>query len=240
MSERSLILNGPQVRATLAGKKTQHRILVTDATSRGNWKVSELDLGQAYVDQGPSPAGNPGPYLHAPVTRAGLKARDWPADDRVVDRLYPRFSVGDRVWVRETWAHDAGSANCEDHHCGLQHHIWYRASEKQSVADSFAGSARWRPSIHMPRWAVRIVQEVTEVRAQRLQAISEDDAKAEGCDGRVPLHAYTGIRPRYVYLGMQEGKFIEQFSMLWDHINRKRATWASNPWVWALSFRLVS
>ncbi len=82
---------------------------------------------------------------------------------------------------------------------------------------------RWRPSIFMPRWASRITLEVTQVRVQRLREINEDDARAEGV---VPLQ-------------MDAGSCLPSFEGLWDSINVKRAPWASNPWVWAYTFRVV-
>jgi hypothetical protein len=76
----------------------------------------------------------------------------------------------------------------------------------------------------MPRWASRIQLEVTEVRVQLLQEISDDDARAEGCSG---IPDVVDVTPR------------EEYSHLWDKINGKRAPWASNPWVWAVIFRRI-
>jgi hypothetical protein len=91
--------------------------------------------------------------------------------------------------------------------------------------------ARWKPSIHMPRWASRILLEVTEVRVQRLQDISEEDADAEGVQvdldviDRIPYPAHP---------------FKDAFVKLWDTINAKRGHgWETNPWVWAVSFRRI-
>lgn len=98
-----------------------------------------------------------------------------------------------------------------------QPHVEYRATS-ESVGP-------WLPSIHMPRWASRIFLEVTEVRVERLQAISEEDACAEG----VP--ASNGAAPT--------GWARQNFADLWDEINGVRAPWASNPWVWAITFRRV-
>ena len=83
----------------------------------------------------------------------------------------------------------------------------------------------WRSPIQMPRWASRITLEITEVRVQRLQEISEEDARAEGI--RSAANGAT------VLLGSTP---IEAFAALWDSVNAKRAPWASNPWAWAISF----
>jgi hypothetical protein len=116
---------------------------------------------------------------------------------------------GDRLWVRETWQENTPPSG-----------YIYRADDVAGHIDS-----GWRPSIFMPREACRLRLEVTDVRVQRLQDISEQDAKAEG----VPTRTYTdgrGFEP--ATLG---------FRYLWDSINAKRAAWDSNPWVWALTFR---
>jgi len=85
----------------------------------------------------------------------------------------------------------------------------------------------WRPSIFMPRWASRITLEIEDVRVQRLQDISERDARAEGMlpAGANPAH-YKPAR--------------DLFRRLWNDINEDRAPWSSNPWVWAISFRRVT
>lgn len=103
--------------------------------------------------------------------------------------------------------------------------------------------ATWRPSIFMPRWASRITLEVTEVRAERLQAISEDDAKAEGVT-MVPFYPDDGLPLSQGFMfGKDDGasplhnSAAKAFARLWDAINADRASWASNPWVWVISFR---
>lgn len=124
----------------------------------------------------------------------------------------PYGAPGDRLWVRETWGKlDMGS-------------VCYRADDESAVP----ADGRWRPSIHMPKWASRLTLEVTEVRVQRLQEISEDDARAEGPE-----------------LWIDEGGRRTQrnpktaFRILWDSINgeRKGCAWEDNPWVWSVSFR---
>ena len=86
---------------------------------------------------------------------------------------------------------------------------------------------RWRPSIFMPRWASRITVEVTEVRVQRVQGITAEDAIAEGVNEE---NVYCEKHPRAVCA----------YALLWDHINEKRGFgWDVNPWVWAVSFKRV-
>ena len=101
MSDHPLILQGPLVRSLLEGRKKQTRRPLTRSTvtidgptcPKQLW--GNLDIDSGWVDPGPSPAGNPGPYLHAPNTNRQMEG--------CVHRVYPRGHVGDRLWVRETW-----------------------------------------------------------------------------------------------------------------------------------------
>lgn len=94
-----------------------------------------------------------------------------------------------------------------------------------------------RPSIFMPRWASRINLELTEIRVERLQEISEDDAKSEG------VQFYAGYWSGCPHPIKGSPKYfntpVQAFQSIWDFINGKRAPWASNPWVFAETFRRV-
>jgi hypothetical protein len=130
---------------------------------------------------------------------------------------------GDRLWVRETWAK-------------LDDELIYKA-------DGFVddGSLKWRPAIHMPRWASRTTMEITAVRVERLQDISLDDLIAEGLFGLWETQdwEYACIwrdapnTSKKIYM-----KVLERF---WDSINSKRpgCSWADNPWVWVVAFKRV-
>lgn len=131
------------------------------------------------------------------------------------DHRCPYGEPGDRLWVRETWA-KPGEVGDE---------IEYRADNPDPLG------ARWRPSIYMPKGLSRIKLELTGVRVQRLQAISEEDARAEGAPALaegVDDAAAFGLR------------HTVGFARLWDSINLDRAPWAANPWVWALTFKRVT
>lgn len=224
MKERPILFSAPMVRAILAGTKTQTRRVVAQANSlvnggsfpRAMWPG--LDLAKAWVDPGPSPAGNPGPYLKAPFA---LEPK-WPAREEYVYRVYPRVQVGDGLWVRETWDYYGGGEYLYQQD---RRAVMYAASP-ESVPG--LGERRWRPSIFMPRWASRISLEISSVRVQHLHDISEEDARAEGFRDRYDA-APTGERDTAA----------EVFAQGWDSINGKRAPWASNPFVWVLSFRRV-
>ncbi|MCO1337108.1 hypothetical protein MO867_22550, partial [Microbulbifer sp. OS29] len=101
----------------------------------------------------------------------------------------------------------------------------------------------WRPSIHMPRWASRITLEITAIRIQRIQDISEEDAKAEGLRwhslyrewGGVELHPDS--RPDLPQWRWYDNP-VEAFKNLWESINGA-GSWDQNPWVWVIEFRRV-
>lgn len=112
---------------------------------------------------------------------------------------------GDRLWVREAWARYNIDQNSHD--------MAYRAT----TPDDWPKEGRWRPSIHMPRWASRITLEITGVRVERLQDINAEDAAAEGITGRAKMH---------------------DFGVLWSSIYGDES-WQANPWVWVIEFKRV-
>jgi hypothetical protein len=137
----------------------------------------------------------------------------------------PFGQPGDRLWVRET--HVITNAN----------EVVYRAdypsnAEERGMENIPPESAvRWRPSIHMPRWASRITLEIVDVRVERVQDISNEDAIAEGCNGGPHVEGYGENNPADPY---------EEFAILWDTINAKRGhPWSANDWVWALTVRRI-
>ncbi len=205
MGDRSLILPGWAVRALLreveapGSGKSQHRVALATQPPAGHRLV-----------------GIYAPGLTAVFNPAGRDHRGDPDQDVAIPL---RFQIKDRIWVRETWAvttiYDgmkAAEINPEGIplYCGIR----YAATDARlGIKD--------RSSATMPRWASRLTLIVTDVRVQRVQDISEEDAIAEGVG-----HAPPG-RPAIVqYLG------------LWDSINGA-GSWAANPWVWVVEFRKV-
>lgn len=204
MADRPILFSGPMVRAILEGRKTQTRRMLNNSSLLFNgagWpkglNFSDMRLYKAWVDGGPSPAGNPGPYLKA----------DWPygklieGDDRadaewLMARLYPKMQPGDRLWVKETWYCDhtdcqrgpyllpQGFSLDELIDDGFMH---YRATHDGNIWE--AGQPKWRTPLHLPRWASRLTLTVTDVRVERLQDISEADAAAEGLFFEQPTEA---------------------------------------------------
>jgi hypothetical protein len=95
---------------------------------------------------------------------------------------------------------------------------------------------RWRPSIHMPRWASRITLEVTGVRVERLQNINEADCIAEGCTKNHNNYYWGGPHKAGGLKQMATAK--QDYQDLWESINGP-GSWEANPWVWVVEFKRV-
>lgn len=143
--------------------------------------------------------------------------------------LCPYGSPGDRLWVREAFIHEPADYCWE---ASVSIPCQPAKTVYRADADDPSGG-RWSPSIHMPRRLSRITLEVTGVRVERLQDISEADAVAEGC---------RPIRPELVQDGLivRPGRSaVEEFRHLWEQINGE-GSWEKNPWVWVLEFKRVT
>lgn len=149
--------------------------------------------------------------------RVQLATKQWHIDDSNVKHACPYGQPGDRLWVRESFSPYIYREGC-----------WYWADGNMAAYDC----EKPKPSIHMPRWASRITLEITGVRVERLQDISEADAQAEGVT--VEDH-HKG--------GYCAGEFlppaVRAFRELWESINGASA-WETNPWVWVVEFRRLA
>lgn len=188
----------------------------------------------------------------APMVRAILEGRKtqtrrvvkhapapWNAEHTAWDMTCcPYGQPGDRLWVRETWgAHfmwddvpPSGIPN-DGKAC-----LFYMADGFSTGGCSQTRRDKWRPSIHMPRWASRITLEIAGVRVERLQDISEKDAQAEGAmyhDGRGIGH--SGWRHDYKDVHVDARS---SFYRLWQEINGP-GSWDANPWVWVVEFKRI-
>lgn len=139
------------------------------------------------------------------------------------------YSIGDILWVRETWNHVKFGLG--------DWHYEYRADYDDTSKWRNGSFAQWRPSIHMPRDAARIFLRVTDVRVERLQEITKEQARAEGCDGRCdcPSSGTDGS------LCCVERDFsLEKFESVWDSTIKRSDLplygWYANPWVWVIEF----
>ena len=141
---------------------------------------------------------------------------------KVITIKCPYGQVGDLLWVKETWT-DLWMSNID------LGDVIYKATPPNP---DFTVT-RWKPSLFMPRWASRITREITEIRAERVQEITEKDAKAEGVVALYKTAPYT-FGAGYIWTphGYRDG-----FSKLWDSLNAKRGYgWERNIWVWPISF----
>ena len=214
MKDRPIIFSVPMVRAILDGRKTQTRRIV---------KPQPCFVG-AFE------------YWHeVPML----------SPEHIVRRC-PYGVPGDRLWVREQLRGDGQPGNRRvgitrygaDGDMVLPHcccgAVICKCGENAIRADHIWN---WKnaalPSIHMPRWASRITLEVTGVRVERLQDISENDAKAEGVTDE--FASETWMQSMGGALCGRQYRY--GFQIVWDSINSKRAPWESNPWVWCISFR---
>jgi hypothetical protein len=222
-TEKPIIFSDASVRAILEGRKTQTRRLVKPPRR----KVAIWDDSNTWnMDPGGTQLFGPGPYIKMPFWH-----RDDPRGDdyRQMERVrcpygYPEH--GDRLWVRETWClgTDCKSTMADEVVRFRADNAWYHEGQKQeAIAMPRILPPRWRPSIHMPRWACRLVLRITKVRVERLQDITYRDMLAEGL---VPEHHGSPATTK------------QDFALLWDRLNGKRAPWASNPWVWVLDFEV--
>lgn len=230
VKEKPILFSGEMVRAILAGRKTMTRRVIRcecnamhNGTLLGEWGGS---IPPFIWD------GNPEDVAwrwRGPKPQVGdwIEQYQTDVDDHASTLVKcPYGKVGTHLWVRETWM-----PFDRDH--GPEKYA-YRAStteDGENIRREYIACGRkyqWRPSIHMPRKASRITLEITEVRVERLQAISEADAKAEGI--------------REMAIDCKPGHYFrEMFQELWQSINGKRpgCDWQSNPWVWAISFRQI-
>ncbi|MFN4657398.1 hypothetical protein [Klebsiella pneumoniae] len=219
MKERGMILTGEMVRAILDGRKTQTRRPV-------RFPVLDKNLGCELAGNelaGELSAGN---YLNSAFGKPG-----------------------DRIWVRETFC------PVDDTQYGGEKWVDYRATPRYEAshpagwdsAPNDAEALKWRPSIHMPRWASRILLEITDVRVERLNAISPEDAESEGLErtnftgfGDEPgLPSYPEPDVYFDPLKKQWKEYPpEAFAGLWESIYGE-GSWKANPWVWVIEFKRV-
>ena len=194
MKEHPLLMKGPLVRATLEGRKTQ--------TRRPIKQEAQPDLGFEWSE---------------------CLCREIDPSDTPCVTCSVRFpgipEAGDRLWVRETWA-------IEDCPTDEDRIIWKadRAAAWASAMDDvfylpseYEPAGGWKGSIHMPRWACRLVLPLVSVRVERVQDITEEDAKAEGVE---PIGR----------------SYREGFRAVWQNIY---GTWDLNPWVWVAEWKEI-
>ena len=196
--ERPILFSGPMVRAILEGRKTQTRRVAKPPTKAvflpdDQWKIDVDEPGTAYMDD-----------------EAGRM--------RIT---CPFGQPGDRLWVRETWK------TCDGIYVpGVEFTDGSRAfpefDDLHAMPSDHQDYSRKRSPIYMPRWASRITLEITRVRVERVQDITEADAEAEG----VAASANYSAR--------------DHFGRRWSELNAPRGFgWSVNPWVWVIDFERI-
>ena len=201
MKERPILFSGPMVRAILDGSKSQTRRVMKP---QPEWVNENAGCGIA-TGGGimPSPRND---WLH---WRGSRLFRPEPR--------CPYGLPGDRLWVRETWRVSSAHDSLPPKSIPVGDGIEYAADK---TPDYLLGKSR--PSIHMPRWASRILLEITDVHVERVQDISDRDARDEGAE----------------QIGDCEGAYVAGFRRLWESINGPDS-WSANPWVWVVEFRRI-
>lgn len=228
MTERPIIFDAESMRAIIAGTRTQFRR-----------RMKPQPLGEPISREKWSHYSR---YLVSPCSPATFP---FALDGAAHGHRCPFGVVGDLLWCRETWSPDPKHPRCR---------VAYRSAQKSyGLAGGFAyirddsdtglcfpedfilpdkpwggAKTKWRSSSQMPRWASRVTLEITDVRVQRVQDITSEDAWVEGsrCACTEPVPMCSGN--------------IATYREQWDALNAKRGyPWLLNPWVWAISFKIA-
>ena len=209
--ERPILFSGPMVRAILNGTKTQTRRVVNPQPSMVTG-AGGADCTNRYT---------------WPDKKSGTQLCEYPswANPQMLSQCH-HGKPGDRLWVRETFQYTGPELNIDPGYV-------YRATDPDwSEMEGFT----WKPSIFMPRAVSRILLEITSVRVERVQDITEEDAKAEGIKhGMDAVYASALLEDKPLCPARRE------FMLLWDTLNAKRGFgWDENPWVWVITFKKIT
>lgn len=211
MKERPILFKDEMIRAILEGRKTQTR-RVCKQQPYSNGFAFECNEFLCHNDYLPPSAMLMDVYKGGKYLYSTFNLEGWESE-------CPYGKPGDRLWVREAFRLCVEAYATKPRDTDAAYRVWYEAD-----APHQPGFGRLRPSMHMPRWASRITLEITGVRVERLQDISDEDALSEGV-----YPTKTGIYP-----GAPKAAFCE----LWESINGP-GSWDENPWVWFIEFKRV-
>ncbi|MFT1010982.1 hypothetical protein [Enterobacter hormaechei] len=214
MKERGMIFNGEMVRAIIDGRKIQTRRIMK-----------------------PQPANDIARGTFPNTEAYGLVSTMKHKFGSTTAHLCPFGQPGVRIWVRETFRVHSRATDVAT--------LVYKSSERQSwteqthrvpvsVCNKPAVIEKWTPSIHMPRWASRILLEITDVRVERLNSISEEEARSEGV-GRLREGFWKNYQPGWT---QHQISARGSFATLWDSIYGS-GEWDRNPWVWVITFKCI-
>ncbi|MBJ9897369.1 hypothetical protein [Burkholderia cenocepacia] len=214
MIERPILFSGPMVRAILEGRKTQTRRVMKHQPPDDVAPITLARYNPTIIDRNGDV--EPGPEIFGAFSDDG----EWGCKS-------PFGEPGDRLWVREThlnwWKLDEANPDGPR----VFSHVAAYAADGYELQPG----ETWIPSIHMLRAASRITLEITSVHVERLQSISESDARDEGvtiADHHMRSYSAGAFRP----------PSIRAFHDLWDSLNASRGHgWDVNPWVWVIEFK---
>lgn len=225
---RPIIFKSEMVISILEGRKTQTRRILKPQLG-GGWEfgtASETGIKYGWI-RSPHPRRERfGVFIRR---RVGTGAQRF--EHSIIPCPYGQ--PGDRLWVREKFATHFIWDDLPPGHIDIQNHsdgFFYSDGTITSAGCEDHQRGKWRPSIHMPRFASRITLAITDVRVERLQDISEDDAQAEGAQPAFSYPGWDGVAasPSYRW----------GFQKLWQSINGPDS-WDANPWVWVIEFKRV-
>ncbi|MDS7927550.1 hypothetical protein [Acinetobacter sp. V115_6] len=231
MKERPIIFNTPMVKAILEGRKTQTRRLVKPqpkffkGEAGGHWWRCTHVQSMVRVEE---ELQNPSEYYKG-----------------FIDEVNPFGKKGDRLWVRETFC--IGTIEEEDNYQGSPKPLsvhqdgdpkQYPIYKEYCLRDNISiDDVLWKPSIHMPRSASRILLEITKIRIERLNQISSQDAVQEGLL-KLPASGRYVVNQGDQYFGAASNNPCEVFKWLWESIYGS-SSWELNPWVWVVEFNVI-
>nr|WP_255319050.1 morphogenetic protein [Enterobacter sp. DSM 30060] len=214
-----MIFNSEMVRAILDGRKTQTRRIM-------KIQPEHSGLGLRLVTDSKN-GSDDGKYFWSSSDACGLKARS-------KSFTCPFGVVGDRIWVRETFQgplfdYEQMESYLEDSSKFEKPEFCQYAADGKPAPEYYDADDNlrhgWRPSIHMPRWASRILLEITDVRVERLASVSDEDAGKEGYPA--DPSPFGGPMDKWLW-----------FRQLWDGIYPEQS-FKHNPWVWVIEFKRV-
>lgn len=220
MKERPIIFNTTMVKAIIEGRKTQTRRLVKPQPKffKGNagghwWRCTHVQSMVRVEEE----LQNPGEYYKG-----------------FIDEVNPFGKKGDRLWVRETFRfYDSDECPHADFPCGCPRNGTPLFKASHDCGDG----EKWKPSIHMPRSASRIMLEITKIRIEQLNQISNQDAVQEGLL-KLPASGRYVVNRGDQYFGAASTNPTEVFKWMWESIYGSRA-WELNPWVWVVEFNVI-
>lgn len=225
--ERPIILTAQEVNAVLAGDKTQHRVIIentkdTQCLFNGDWRYDGRDFLDSDGDT-PDPEG--AHYVERLEPEQG-EENQYTEDYRCVGRC-PLGSIGDRLWVREThhvpdFLHDYEQKELAE---GLITRDDLGMSYKADAPHMTPADGGWTSPVAMPRWASRLLLEITDIRIERVRDITHNDSVAEYCFN----------------FGEKKKQCIPPLSGFAEYWREKHGddSWRSNPWVWVIEFKVV-